>query len=112
MTACTADGSRLYPYGNLYEYLACNGEGLAGGAAEVATYPDCTGGYPGLFDMSGNIGEWENACDTAAPDPQAHLCGARGGDFGESPRNLACQFAELQGRAERHPWIGFRCCGD
>jgi formylglycine-generating enzyme required for sulfatase activity len=112
MTACTAAGTTLYPYGNVYDPLACNGEGLAASAADVATFPDCIGGYAGIFDMSGNIGEWENACDTTAPDPQAHLCGARGGDFGESPGNLACQFAELQGRAQRLPWIGFRCCGD
>ncbi|MEJ7732517.1 MAG: SUMF1/EgtB/PvdO family nonheme iron enzyme [Polyangiaceae bacterium] len=112
MTACTAAGTTVYPYGDLYQPMTCNGEGLSNGAVEVATLPACVGGYAGLFDMSGNIVEWENGCATDSPEPQSHLCGARGGDFGESPGNLACQFAELQARSERVPWIGFRCCGD
>ncbi|MEM6787739.1 MAG: SUMF1/EgtB/PvdO family nonheme iron enzyme [Myxococcota bacterium] len=44
-------------------------------------YPDCEGGYPGLFNMVGNIMEWTNRCDGDGPDAK---CMIRGGTVGDN----------------------------
>ena len=61
---------RAYPYGNTFETASCNGcayEATCGQVVYNLTTPvgslaSCAGGYPGLFDMSGNVEEWEDAC--------------------------------------------------
>jgi len=113
MAACSAQGTRFYPYAPLiYDPMACNGGDLdAGVLTKAGSLSKCEGGYPGIFDMSGNTGEWEDECDETDPDPALHVCGARGGDLGESPAHLACTYLESHGRADRLGYIGFRCCG-
>ena len=55
----------------------------------MGTSAGCVGGYPGIVDMSGNLGEWENAC---APqgfgNPDA--CGVRGGSYNDQSSTLTC----------------------
>lgn len=113
MAACSADGTRAYPYAaTSYDPLACNGNDLGVHALlKVGSLPACEGGYPGIFDISGNTGEWEDACDLSGADPAQQPCGARGGDLGESPGNMACTFNEIHARSGRESYIGFRCCG-
>ena len=83
-TACTNGTSQAYPYGNVYNASACNtgaansGAGIADPVGKPST---CQGGVPGLFDMSGNDQEWENACDDNAPDPSDDSCQLRGGTY-------------------------------
>ena len=45
----------------------------------VASLPGCQGGYPGVFDMSGNVEEVEDSCDDAG------TCYSRGGSFVDDP---------------------------
>ncbi len=66
-----------------------------------------------LFDMSGNVAEWENSCDgnTGAAD----LCLVRGGSF-DSPNgqaSMSCGWTAAQPPLQRNTTaadIGFRCC--
>lgn len=66
-------------------------------------------GYDGLFDLSGNVVEWEDSCDgtTGGND----MCGFRGGDFAAPSMYLTCasNWGSYRHYATRK--IGFRCCG-
>ncbi|MET0596005.1 MAG: SUMF1/EgtB/PvdO family nonheme iron enzyme, partial [Polyangiaceae bacterium] len=63
--ACSAGGTRGFPYGgNTYMSGRCNdAEALIGGAEAVASRTTCVGGSPGIYDMDGNLWEWEDGCD-------------------------------------------------
>jgi sulfatase modifying factor 1 len=113
MAACSANGTRVYPYAaTTYDPKACNGGDLgANKILKAGSLLTCEGGYPGIFDISGNTGEWEDSCDVSGSDPAQHECGARGGDLGESPVHMACTFREPHDRAAREDFVGFRCCG-
>jgi formylglycine-generating enzyme len=100
--ACTGASSQSYPYGDTYQKTACNTEGTTTTpAGSIAT---CAGGAPGLFDMSGNVSEWENAC-------QGSQCGARGGGYG-SLSSSRCGDTFPFERYQGYPNVGLRCCDD
>src|SRR5439155_10410827 len=103
--ACSMGGTLPYPYGDTFDANACSGPlGTVGARAR------CVGGYAGIYDMSGSVWEWNDACDSAKPDS---FCHAYGGAFDSTAEELAC------GAAPR-PWtrnagavnIGIRCCLD
>jgi formylglycine-generating enzyme required for sulfatase activity len=110
VSACSkgGDGGHSWPYGNSYDPAACNGEGSTGTIVS-GSKTTCEGGYPGLFDMSGNVGEWEDACDTATP----RHCRVRGGSFGASTStDLACNADRTELETSYFPNVGFRCCAN
>lgn len=75
MAACSSAGLFHYPYGNTFDPHACNGaelqpeECVTQGrcrARAVATLPECRGPeapFNGVYDLSGNVSEWEDSCD-------------------------------------------------
>lgn len=86
---------------------------LALGATAVAgSLPKCVGGYPGLFDMSGNVNEWEDSCAGSLGSSDA--CLLRGGayDDGFASGLLGCCLAANAHnlRSAADPTVGFRCC--
>jgi formylglycine-generating enzyme required for sulfatase activity len=107
--ACSANGTKSLPYGNTYDPAACNGAELVPArvrrAGELAT---CEGGFPGLFDMSGNAFEWEDSCN--GPDGTSG-CYVRGGDLTQKAEILGCGSAITQPRLGMGNW-GFRCCAE
>lgn len=102
--ACSAGGTQLYPYGNLYDGGKCNGlnAGLTN-PANVLFFAPCTGGYTGLNDMSGNVREWTNSCNGSN-------CLQRGGSWLDGSNNLTCTATTSGSRTEVNDRIGFRCC--
>lgn len=110
--ACSVHGIQAYPYGDAYDGKACNGRdyGLAG-IVDSGAIASCVGGYAGIFDMSGNVWEWEDACATDAGTTQ---CRHRGGSFAESsPEKLRCDSGGQVNSALNTFTagnVGFRCC--
>lgn len=98
--ACSKGGTQNFPYGATYDDAACNIGGT--GTLDVGTTATCQGGYPGLYDMSGNVWEWEDSCS-------GNLCRLRGGGFkltsGECDANVADKV-----RTYTEVDVGFRCC--
>jgi formylglycine-generating enzyme required for sulfatase activity len=105
LSACTNRGAQAFPYGNTFQATACSDTTLS----IVASYPACVGGFPGIFDMNGNVWEWTDTC--ASADPQA-FCHAMGGAFDSNPSELTCASERSWTRSSGARNIGFRCCLD
>ena len=111
--ACSAGGTRTYPYGSTYNTTACVGgdyDGTPGYggtdyAQQAGSVVSCEGGYPGLFDLSGNVFEWQDSC-SGTPD----YCLFGGGAFGSGASQLECGAGISASRDTRYPTMGFRCC--
>ncbi len=143
--ACTHKGDKHYPYGDAFSITACADCNPDAGCdpdaspptsqpAKVGTKHACEGGYTGLFDMSGNAWEWQDACDDTGvlpdaspdgghvPDPRYDTCYRRGGSYllphGSDTADTclvcsssACKIAgDL--RMHRARDVGLRCCLD
>ncbi|WP_437965365.1 SUMF1/EgtB/PvdO family nonheme iron enzyme [Sorangium sp. So ce260] len=119
--ACSGQGVNEYPYGHAYE-PRCNVNAPTGGFERKSVPPNpipplttCEGGVTGLYHMSGNAAEWENACDTEGN------CLVRGGsrasvpdadDTAQGSLKAARCDARLDAprRDDTKPDISFRCC--
>jgi len=107
--ACSVGGSRAFPYGVTYNGTSCNGADYGKGAPiAVGEATKCEGGYPSLFDMSGNVWEWEDSCDGGAGE--ADLCRIRGGSFSQGEAALGCGADSSLARNTAAKSVGFRCC--
>jgi formylglycine-generating enzyme len=111
--ACSKGGTRVYSYGDELERDRCNEAIWSPRAAlRVGEKAQCEGGYPGLFDMSGNTAEWEDSCFANDQPPADHLCNGRGLQFHTFSANFwtetACSYGQSSRRSETG--MGFRCC--
>lgn len=110
--ACSRAGALAYPYGATYVATACNGQDLGGGLRPVASLATCVGADPSLYDMSGNVYEWEDSCDANAGT--ADHCHVRGGGY-LTPGNLNLSCAgggvSIARGDDTFLDVGFRCCG-
>lgn len=121
--ACSEGGTQKFPYGNAYQPTWCNGADVAGfHAAPVASLPACTGGYAGLFDLSGNVAEWEDSCSgNAGANDNCLIRGGSIDDLDVNPPTLACNSSTVSDatpspatakRSAKDDLIGVRCCLD
>lgn len=101
-----------YPYGPAEDPSKCV---VSGPIADVASKPGCTGEsapFNQIFDLSGNAGEWSDACDRyeGTIDEDGRACAVRGGwtnnDRHDCDQPLA---SSVMYRAED---LSFRCCVD
>jgi formylglycine-generating enzyme required for sulfatase activity len=124
--ACNGGGVSVYSYGSSYDKSLCVGsdflyqEGTgpiftaAGapypGVRSYSTFPaqKCQGAAPNLFDMTGNVGEWEDSCDaTAGASDNCHI---RGGGYKEQGAAVACNVSRTSARNATPEDVGIRCC--
>jgi formylglycine-generating enzyme required for sulfatase activity len=111
--ACSKNGTQTYPYGNVYDPAACNGAEDGGAIAAVKTFNKCAGGYPGLFDMAGNVEEWQDSCLVGDAGSAADQCRDQSGSYGYVPpasSSTQCGFVDNDGRSNHLPDVGIRCC--
>jgi sulfatase modifying factor 1 len=111
--ACTSHATYLYPYGSAYDGQACNGKDHTGTAgvmtvpvASLSTCQSPVSGYTGVYDLSGNLSEWEDACSGAGAST---YCRLRGGGFSNNAGSLGCDGTGLP-RNSVYEDVGFRCC--
>lgn len=100
--ACQGVGATLYPYGNGYDGLACNGVNTPplGSASATGGFAGCVSS-DGSFDQSGNVSEWVS--DQSV----------RGGAFEDPQLNLQCRSRRIPASSSGpSATIGFRCCAD
>jgi len=124
--ACAGGGERprVYPYGDTWEAGTCV-DLTVGSAQKVGSKPNCHGpiGTPqaAVFDMSGNVYEWTDNCQTSVGDESNRSCVARGGFYRNEDSNEAgvygwmrCTaidpFTLTKPRNQFDDHIGFRCC--
>jgi formylglycine-generating enzyme required for sulfatase activity len=113
--ACTSGAAHAYPYGGTYDPHACNGyDHGVGTTVETASMKTCQSsmtGYEGVFDLSGNVWEWEDSCEAATGTNDR--CQLRGGSF-QSYEYFYLGCAYDPGYSDRrgavNAWVGFRCC--
>lgn len=116
--ACSNAGASLFPYGSAYEAGRCTDAGLSPNIVyDVGYSAGCEGGYAGLFDMSGNAGEWENSCTSYGGHPAAENCLVRGGSYyngGPTDDGMLLTCTVFRDTLQSAPStsIGFRCCSD
>ncbi len=116
--ACSADGKQEYVYSpGTYDPTACN-TGCTGAACTtiaVGSRTTCQGealssAFPGVFDLNGNVAEWDGVCASADPAAQCHV---RGGDMQSNATTGTCDYGTGVAVVTRNtpgPSVGFRCC--
>ncbi len=113
--ACSHDGDRKYPYGNSFERGRCNDAIFDRSPIRMLTTAEelsCEGGYAGIFDLSGNVREWIDACEIAGNTGTKDECTALGGqvNLGEPADEFACAGAATSRRDGLYSSMGIRCC--
>lgn len=102
---CSRGGRQEYPYGDQYVEGRCNGGVMPHHVSHTGMYEECEGGYPGIFDMSGNV--WEYTANQQLIENE--IIG-RGGDISVA---RACHEFGLGGQNPDEAGsgdLGFRCC--
>lgn len=116
--ACSSGGKYAYPYGNDLSTTKCRGgdaeDYSTWGLGDVGSFPEChspAAPYGEVFDLSGNVAEWDNGCDG---DGMGDACRIRGGSFQHNEHGLRCAMArDLHWpRMRKVEAIGFRCCAN
>ena len=68
----------------------------------------CEGGYLGVFDLPGNVREWEDGRDDGVD--QERKCLVRGGAFYDIEPTLYCANEQRMQIDTQNVGLGFRCC--
>lgn len=110
--ACSGLSETIYPYGDAASSTKCNASGYAPsdmGPRDVETLSECEGSVGGLYNMSGNVSEWEWSCSSTSVNA---TCSTRGGSYQDGPYEVRCTGSINMGRMDAQKTVGFRCCAN
>jgi len=103
-SACEGTAGNAYPYGDTYDGDACNGaDHQEDAVVPTGSMTGCEGGFPGIFDMSGNVSEWTATCTGSN-------CRHNGGAFTGPESTLSCTSGSTVAGSSTGLVLGFRCC--
>ena len=115
LAACSGSDARAFPYGPEFQPSRCHvgsydNPGPGGRTTiKAGSIPDCEGGLPGLFDMSGNVSEWVADC-------KGDYCKFRGAAYvGNEPVEHFAGCGDVcsgNDKSLRSGTVGTRCCRD
>jgi formylglycine-generating enzyme required for sulfatase activity len=107
MRACSPQAGVDYPNAAAAAPGACNDNSSdAGRVLVVKSKASCEGSVKGLFDMVGNVDEWEDSCNGQAGEGDG--CRTRGGSFKEPGK---CSYLPaIATRRDGYDDTGIRCC--
>ncbi len=104
---CTNAGTRSWPHGDEATPGACAFQDNApDGPVAVGSLPSCEGGIPGVFDMTGNVWEWIDLCESQEP----RACYFQGGSYSSLHDVWNCGSISGNVQYATASDIGFRCC--
>ncbi len=112
--ACTSNGVYGYTYGEEGEGGRCNDFMMAPPSTTtwtVASHGTCQSpdqAYEGVFDLIGNVGEWEDNCNGSVDEDD--ICNPRGSSFGMGAAEQNCGYSLPLPRDAVRATVGFRCC--
>lgn len=102
--ACRGPERHPYPYGATFKVDYCNVYGHAVGVAlPTGAMSQCVGGYPGVYDMVGNV--WEYTSTLSAGLPRV-----RGGSYFAASDLPICDASSNASVEGNQIYVGFRCC--
>ena len=116
-TACEGASLTTYPYGNVFNPIACDTEsfdGIAGPPDDdvmvnTSAMAPCISG-PGVRDMSGNLKEWTDDI-TGVTMGGINIAVLRGGSYETPKLGATCQFRTTRAAINTlEAANGFRCC--
>jgi formylglycine-generating enzyme required for sulfatase activity len=125
--ACSSGGVNHYPFGNTCSTMPCILSGLWSNQVPAGYACQPSGAYQGVWDLVGNVAEWEDSC-TRNPVGGGKLdaCQIRGAAYGgqelaggcatwDDLTETSCGSVPIEstriGRSVGWTRIGFRCCG-
>jgi formylglycine-generating enzyme required for sulfatase activity len=123
-TRCNTDGlgtagTAVTDRGTGFGYPANQDDGVyavatsnATGSVTAAAHTACFGGSTGLYQMSGNVAEWEDSCDGSSATSK---CRVRGGSYAsptsaDQQCNAVREVVRVPTAADDLKDVGFRCC--
>ena len=107
--ACSSHATQSFAYGKAYAAGICNdydfGINMTVPVGSLAGCQSRDPAYSGVYDLTGNAQEWEDACS------DANYCHIRGGDYGTNGNTgTVCNADTRTARDSASQYTGFRCC--
>lgn len=100
---CSRGDTQAYPYGDAYDSSRCVGAYYGFAYPQNTGMLPCVGGYPGVYDMSGNASEWTGDCISDE-------CYTNISDYTSYETELRCDNISFVPNITHLIRIGFRCC--